>query len=431
MPSGTKNCLPEYHQLVRQYNGQLTSCTLSLKLGKQVLIHYTCPFLRKKRTRAIENEITKNSLLEAFTKAKRLDEAMQREIAFPDYESFDRWFKSKLQNKGVSVSPTEMNLEGIFEIIKSEYFKGQNRNTGRLRGMDNPSDLLSYQAYYQPTFQLFSDWSLLPSIPLFERVIASTEPGSNLRKNTIQILKKIAGYSSIKSILLAWLDTVPSRRPIPKQVNPLSIENYLKWHDELIKSLTLSRIRSDNAKLSWLSICNLILVYGLRPSEALAVRNLKTDFVSGDAYFEALKPVYSPHQPIYIDAVTSNGYSTKTGKRVAIPMIQDTAILERLYAPCTIPQKYKEANINQMKNPFVTSLGTALWRYDFPGDGAYALRHLANQLGEMYGIPLEQRARSLGHSQRMNETIYKSRESINQSMQILLASLPGNGYSNG
>jgi hypothetical protein len=55
-----------------------------------------------------------------------------------------------------------------------------------------------------------------------------------------------------------------------------------------------------------------------------------------------------------------------------------------------------------------------------PATEIYAFRHLGNQLGEMYGVPQEVRARSMGHSVQQNDTTYKKRKNLKTTVDILL-----------
>jgi hypothetical protein len=52
----------------------------------------------------------------------------------------------------------------------------------------------------------------------------------------------------------------------------------------------------------------------------------------------------------------------------------------------------------------------------------HALRHLANLNGQMAGISQETRAKSLGHSLQMNETVYKRRSNTETTINLLTQS---------
>ncbi|NEO28834.1 MAG: site-specific recombinase [Kamptonema sp. SIO4C4] len=109
------------------------------------------------------------------------------------------------------------------------------------------------------------------------------------------------------------------------------------------------------------------------------------------------------------------GATIKTGKRVCIPMVVDEELLNKL----NIRNPSLPETKSKTPNKFANLFRQFLERTNAPVTQAYAFRHLANQLGEKYGIPQEVRARSLGHSVQMNESIYKRRSNIRTTVDIL------------
>ncbi|MGD1713425.1 hypothetical protein [Dapis sp. BLCC M172] len=125
---------------------------------------------------------------------------------------------------------------------------------------------------------------------------------------------------------------------------------------------------------------------------------------------------------LVIGEKTYFGATTKTGLRIARPMIMDKDIFSQLGVRNIMLPKLNNnsSNPKTLVNLFSNRFRKALVRMKSPVTQAYAFRHLANQLGEKYGIPQEIRARSLGHSVNVNESVYKSRFNPQIEIDLLL-----------
>jgi hypothetical protein len=117
------------------------------------------------------------------------------------------------------------------------------------------------------------------------------------------------------------------------------------------------------------------------------------------------------------------GTSIKTGGRVCKPVTTNSEIIEFL--------KIREISLHQYEpepdtlteticKGFNGSHSKYMTRQKAPVTEIYAFRHLGNQLGEMYGVPQEIRARSMGHSVQQNDTTYKKRKNLKTTVDILL-----------
>lgn len=118
--------------------------------------------------------------------------------------------------------------------------------------------------------------------------------------------------------------------------------------------------------------------------------------------------------------------TTKTGYRLCVPML-----------PPTHPDLMEWLEIKSGKLPDVGTLSSnsktiaglysdraqnILRRWNKGFTQTHALRHLANLNGQMSGMSQETRAKSLGHSLQMNETVYKRRANTETTINLLTQS---------
>lgn len=134
---------------------------------------------------------------------------------------------------------------------------------------------------------------------------------------------------------------------------------------------------------------------------------------------------------LVVGEFTYFGTSTKTGARIARPLILNQNIWDelRLKQPKLPVINSNSTNSKTLVNLFSGRFRKALIRMNCPITQPYAFRHLANQLGEKYGVPQEIRARSLGHSVAVNDSVYKSRSNLETEVDLLLNF--SKSYSNG
>ncbi|CDM93787.1 hypothetical protein SPLC1_S040010 [Arthrospira platensis C1] len=167
------------------------------------------------------------------------------------------------------------------------------------------------------------------------------------------------------------------------------------------RSVTENQVRDG-----WCWVSAMCALYGLRPSEVAAVQNLNKVVKIDGITFPAISDPNNLELVLVIGEFTYFGSSTKTGQRLAIPMSKDKALIDRLgiHNVC-LP-------ITTSKDPNGFNNNHRLWlkRHDWGFTQALAFRHLANQLGEMNGIPQEIRARSFGHSVAVNDSKYSTRQ---------------------
>jgi hypothetical protein len=118
------------------------------------------------------------------------------------------------------------------------------------------------------------------------------------------------------------------------------------------------------------------------------------------------------------------GTSIKTGNRIICPVPFTPKMIEELgirnvRLPIFTPGKKTTITAQSTIQSFNCQHRERLISMNCPVTQVYAFRHLYNQMGEMYGVPQEIRARSMGHSTATNDSVYKKRSNLRTSIDIL------------
>lgn len=418
MPKPSYTPLPIYERL-KEYNYSLNRCRINCRNGNSFVVCFYNPVTLKTARRVVSSDFSLTGLSNVFVLAKKLDNKLSECEKNQNYNDFEGWFKSAIQGKSTfTPNHDSLKLKDIFALLEKRYFDNPNPNTGRKRSRSNTSDLRSFQNYYTGLFNRFPDWQEYPSIQNFNAVLNTYSKDNHTKRKGVAQLRKIAGFSPNKKALLTLLDEHGLMPSFKQEKINLTFEAFLEWHDNLLEiALNTNSVKHQQKKLFWLSVCSFILIYGLRPGEVLAVKNLQEAVSVDGINFPNLKFPLNDKQMIVIGNYASNGFTTKTGKRVAIPLLTQKQI-DKLYCELSIPKKYQRIQKSTTRNNFISGLDSSLHRYNFPANGAYSLRHLANYLGELKGLSLEQRAKSLGHSMRVNDEIYKKRQGLHHSLEL-------------
>jgi hypothetical protein len=164
------------------------------------------------------------------------------------------------------------------------------------------------------------------------------------------------------------------------------------------------------------------VLYGLRPSELAAAKNLTNPITIDGVTFKALNDKTNKDLLLVLDDYTYFGTSIKTGGRICVPMVTDKKLIERLHIQSPslpILNSNDSCKARSKVTRFDNTFHTWLSNNQCPVTQKYAFRHLANQLGEQYGIPQEIRARCLGHSVNVNDTVYKARNNTQTTVDLL------------
>jgi hypothetical protein len=236
-------------------------------------------------------------------------------------------------------------------------------------------------------------------------------------------MKRIVGLSANSEKLLAKLEKIDPKQVIFREPQSISIDQFLNWYEPCYSEIpNLKTQVSREARVKWLWVASMVVVYGLRPTEIASARNLTQSIIIDGVHFKAISDRTNKDMLLVLGDRTYFGVTVKTGNRICVPMCTDKDMLERLhiydvdlpiYAPK--PGSKDQTICEGFSDRFRHNLDT----WNCPVTQMYAFRHLANQLGEMYGIPQEIRARSLGHSVAVNDKVYKSRRNVKTTVDLL------------
>lgn len=416
--------------------------SLKLQNNKHLLLQFVFPDTGKRSTKACGVSFTESGVLEALDKAWKVSDALKR---FELASEFWTWYDVEILEKN-EIRNDLKTYRVIFEEFESQYFNGRHKNTGEKRDPNNPSCKRSYFEVYERYFKSFPNWDKLPEWDDFKAVLSNYKQGTKSFRECCFRLKQIANKCPkvIGQKLIEQLETLDIEQTEFKERQSIDIDSFLNWWVAAYQEIeTIEREPDREARRAWLWVAACQVVYGLRPTEVLASLNLfqaVTDKQIKQAWGVKGKklgltdqlsiPALNDKNNKELLLVLGNNFyvgkdnlipiSIKTGGRIVAPLVTDKRILEllKIQSPC-LPSYSPRSSESVDPTAFSRNYQKRLISYKCPVTQAYALRHLANQLGEKYGIPSEIRARSLGHSVAVNDSVYKARSNIKTTVDLL------------
>jgi hypothetical protein len=327
------------------------------------------------------------------------------------------WYDREIIGKNVLVNDV-ITYREIFEQIETKYWSSRNKNTKRKRSKDLANDITTFDDYYMVVFKKFPDWDKSPKWDDLQSALFSWEQGTKKFSDAYSVIKKIINYCPNKDKLLALIADIDGIQTIFRDKQSISLDDFLNWHQQTLDNASPGH---RETRESWLWVCSMCVVYGLRPSEVAAALNLTKPYAKNGKTIKALNDPTNTDLLLVLGDFTYFGTSIKTGGRVCKPLVVDSGIIERLRIRYPkLPACGKEASTSkQALLRFPNTFRNNLKDWKCPVTQIYAFRHLSNQLGELYGIPQEIRARSLGHSTAVNDSTYKDRDNFSTSVDIL------------
>jgi hypothetical protein len=387
--------------------------------GKNLYLVFIWPDIHKRLPKGCNCDFTEIGIITAVDKANKICNALKTLKLASEFWS---WYDSSILEKN-TLENDLLTYREIFTQIENEYFNGRNKNTKRKRSKDIPNDIATFHCYYGHIFLCFPDLDAYPTWEVIKSILFSWKQGSKTFKDVYSVIKKICEMSANSKELLVKLSKIKCEQTEFKKIQSISLEQFLTWYKEQLDSIpTIKDPNHRKAKKSWLWVIAIILVYGLRPTEVTAAKNLTKPVTIGEVVIPALNDPDNHDLLLVLDDFTYFGTSIKTGGRICKPMVTDKELIDLLDIknpdlPICNPQPDSKA-ISTI-DLFANNLRRKLKNYKCPVTETYALRHLANQLGELYGIPQEIRARSLGHSVAMNDSVYKARNNTQTTIDLL------------
>ncbi len=334
------------------------------------------------------------------------------------WELYDREIEKKVE----TVADVRSYRE-IFDEIEDEFWSSLNKQTKRFRSKDCPSDVASFESYYNVVFSKFANPKKMPELSDFKKVIGFWRQGTKKYKDAYFVLKNIAKRCHNSDALLKELDKIKYRQTIKAEKQSISLEEYIGWRDKAYNlALTMKNRRQGEARLKWLWVTDMVGMYGLRPSELAAALNLNEPYTKDGVIVKAIADPTNEEMLLILGDFTYFGTSIKTGNRVCKPVSANPELIAKLgirdvRLPVYTPKK--GTNSKALCGGFNNGHRNRLISMKCPVTQVYAFRHLYNQLGEQYGIPQEVRARSMGHSTITNDTVYKRRSNFQTTINIL------------
>jgi hypothetical protein len=386
--------------------------------GSHLYLQFIHPGTNKRLPKPCGVQLTYDGIYEAKRKAFKIRTALD---TMQSATEFWEWYDIEILNKNEIINDITTYRE-IFDKIETRYWNDRNKNTGRKRSKDIPNDLNSFNRHYQIVFNKFSDWDKQPKWEEIKSVLYTWEQGTNSFKDAYTILKQICSLCPNAERLLEQLADIDCTQHEFREKQSISLDQFIQWHDKTLNECTDPRYL--HIRKSWLWVASMCVIYGLRPSEIAAALNLHEPYKANNNDGIVIPALNDPENKdllLVLGDFTYFGTSIKTGSRVCRPMTSDKTLIDRLAIqdpklPIYTP---KSENPKTITGGFAQLFSKNLQRWECPVNQAYAFRHLANQLGEKSGIPQEIRARSLGHSVAVNDSVYKKRNNLQTSVDLL------------
>jgi hypothetical protein len=387
--------------------------SLKVERSKYLLLQFKFPDTGKRSSKACNCDFTEVGIIKAVEASWKVREALD---TLQTASEFWSWYDKEI----LGTNEIENNLrtyQEIFDEIEKEYFKGRNKNTKRKRSKECKSDVASFQSSYVRFFNKVAKPNEYPLWSSIKEALFSYEQGTKLFKDAYFVLKKVGSKSANAKALLERLNDVDYHQTEFTQKQSISLSSYLNWYDETERQITLiNNSQHSIAKQSWLWVSAMCVLYGLRPSEVAASANLTNSVTVDNVHFKAINDPSNKELLLVLNDFTCYGFSIKTGSRICKPMSSDEVLIQRL----KIQQPMLPKLETKLPSGFSRKFGSWLKNNSCPVTQAYAFRHLANQLGEQYGIPQEIRTRMMGHSVAVNDSVYKKRSNTQTTVDLLM-----------
>jgi integrase len=373
----------------------------------------------KRREKSCNCDFTQIGIVTALDKANKVSEALE---LFTNESDFLAWYETHILDKNV-VRNDLLCFKDAIKLVEN-YYWNHRKKTGKERVKGNPSDETTYSDVYGQYFKLV-DGSKVVSLLLVMSAINQKTKGTKTYINCISAFRKLCEISGLNSIKTE-LDKLDTQQTVFRELQTVSLDEYLEFRDKVLSDSSYCSEDDIESRKRWLFVFSMQVVYGLRISEVFAIQNIENDYTTKDnVVIPKLHSEFNKDMVAVIGGETLLGTSTKTGYRLAIPLIPPThpyLIDTLLIRYGNLPDTTLEGTDRNKVHRFVSGARHKLldWgrKYQFITQ-THALRHLANLNGMMAGIPLEKRAMSLGHSPEMNDKVYKKRATTKTTLDIL------------
>ncbi|MEG4294705.1 hypothetical protein Q5692_38755 [Microcoleus sp. C2C3] len=387
---------PRGVSLKRVQKGDRTYLSLQITLGT------------KRIERTSGETCTMQGITSALVKAERVAEALKR---IQSESEFLAWYEKEILKVHKIKNDLVTFAEGIAKA-EAAYWAGTDKKH-RLRDRTSISQQATYKSVYGRFYVLLPQQRLFNAKDLLE-ALNTKERGTKVYGDCLYAFKKLAavvGHTNVIEALAAIKHTQIKFR----ELQNAELDSFLMWmHQCRLEAGEKYAHRRDQ----WLWVFSMQLIYGFRVHEVFAIQNLDKPFKTKDGVtIPALRDTSNLRMIAVVGDVTVGGTTTKTGYRLAAPMLPPSHpnLIDELNIKSGSPPEFviKSTDPRVICEKYSHSAGLALRRWKAPVTQTHALRHLANQNGKQAGISAEDRAANLGHSTAMNTSTYLKREATN------------------
>ena len=374
-----------------------------------------------RRSKALGETLSFDGIENAIRKARLVSDKLS--TVSGETELWD-WYEGTILGRHEIANDQTTFAEAIAKV--EQKFWDNLSHGKRERNKDNPNDRCTWRTTHGQFYaKLPQDKPI--NLDSIMAVINHWEKGTKSRKEAIFAMKKLARVNR-KDEILAQLTELPTVITKRQKLQKISLDEFLALHERVSNSQSPfdNSLKREQRK-NWLWAFSMQVVYGLRISEVWAILNLKESYLTEDGdIIPALCSAENGDGLIAIADLTIHGTTTKTGYRIARPLIPPSHpdLMEKLNirhgsVPPIDISGYNQDRISGILSHYARN---RLVDWNAPVTQTHAFRHLANLNGMAAGISQEVRAQSLGHSVQMNETIYKNRQATKTTIDLLTRS---------
>ncbi|NJR45281.1 MAG: hypothetical protein HC775_05485 [Hyellaceae cyanobacterium CSU_1_1] len=311
-------------------------------------------------------------------------------------------------------------------VTKVYYLTSVDTRSKRKRDKSSPSDQSSWQRTYGCFYQHLPEYKTV-NLADIQKVIDKQKKGTRNYKYVASAMKKLARTIKRQDILdsLGDLNVIQTEFATLQSID---LNEFFTWRDKTlgVTQPLNSRVNLDTRK-AWLWVFSIQIVYALRISEVFAIKNLIESCITNDGVsIPALNDPDNTTNLIYIGDKTVIGTTVKTGGRIARPQIPPKYpdLMEQLDIknPLLPNNKPRSNKPRSLADFYSKAARVKLVNWNAPITQTHADRNLGNINGMQAGIPLEIRAKSMGHTPAMNDSNYKKRMGTLTTIDLLLNS---------
>jgi integrase len=344
---------------------------------------------------------TLDGMATALIKARLVADRLKTTTSIVEFET---WYDNVILEKNQIVDD-RISFSKAIAIVENDFWNRHDRRN-RKRDKTNASDISSYYETYGRFYKHLPDRAV--NLDDINAVLSRWDVGTRSYKYALSAFKKLARMIK-RNDILNELENIQTTQTSFMKLQSVTLDDFLDWRTKTLTDLP------SNAQIAvrraWLWIFSMQVVYGLRIHEVFAIANIDKPFTTDDGV--TIPALSDNANIIVINNRTSLGTTTKTGYRLARPLIPpkypNLIELLDIQRPLLPANKPVSANANTIRKFYTKEARKKLVKWNAPITQTHALRHLANINGIQAGIPIEVRAMSLGHSTTMNETVYKKR----------------------